>query len=158
MDSPSLLGQTISHYRILEMLGRGGMGIVYRAHDDQLDRDVALKVLPPGRIADESARKRFRKEALALAKMNHPNIETVHEFASQDGVDYLVSEFVEGVTLADWLTAHRLTTSEAARLVADLAGDRLATRLLGQKLLAEDRKSTRLNSSHSRASRMPSSA
>ena len=121
MDSPSLLGQTISHYRILEMLCRGGMGIVYRAHDDQLDRDVALKVLPPGRIADESARKRFRKEALALAKMNHPNIETVHEFASQDGVDYLVTEYVQGRTLVELLRAGPLPEKEITSLGAQIA-------------------------------------
>jgi len=98
-----MIGETIAHYRILEMLGQGGMGIVYRAHDEQLDRDVAIKVLPPGRIHDEVTRKRFRKEALALAKLNHPNIETVHQFASENGVDYLVTEFIPGKTLAEHL-------------------------------------------------------
>lgn len=121
MDSPSLLGQTISHYRILELLGMGGMGIVYRAHDDQLDRDVAVKVLPPGRIADESARKRFRKEALVLAKMNHPNIETVHEFASQDGVDFLVTEYVQGESLLERLKAGPLPEKEITTLGAQIA-------------------------------------
>src|ERR1700746_1693866 len=98
-EAPSLIGQTVSHYRITEMIGRGGMGIVYRAHDEQLDRDVAVKVLPHARIDDDSSRKRFRKEALALAKMNHANIETVHEFASQDDVDYLVTQLIPGKTL-----------------------------------------------------------
>jgi eukaryotic-like serine/threonine-protein kinase len=63
-----LVGQILAHYRILEQIGAGGMGLVYRAHDEQLDRDVALKVLPSGTLTDETVRKRFRKEALALAK------------------------------------------------------------------------------------------
>jgi len=69
-----MIGQTLGHYLIVEEIGAGGMGVVYRAHDEQLDRDVALKVLPPGLLADEAARKRFRNEALALAKLNHPKI------------------------------------------------------------------------------------
>ena len=73
----AMIGQTLGHYRIVEKIGAGGMGEVYRAHDEKLERDVALKVLPPGMLADEAARKRFRKEALALAKLNHPNIETI---------------------------------------------------------------------------------
>jgi eukaryotic-like serine/threonine-protein kinase len=82
-----LVGQTLGHYRIIEQIGAGGMGVVYRAHDEQLDRDVAIKVLPVGTLADEGARKRFRKEALALAKLNHPNIATIFEFSSQNGKD-----------------------------------------------------------------------
>jgi serine/threonine protein kinase len=68
------------------------MGVVFLAHDEQLDRDVAVKVLPLGTLQDESARRRFRREALALARLNHPNIETIHEFGSQDGMDFLVTE------------------------------------------------------------------
>ena len=79
--SPSI-GQTLGHYRIVEQIGAGGMGVVYRARDEQLERDVAIKVLPVGTLADEAARKRFRKEALALAKLNHPNIATIFEFSS----------------------------------------------------------------------------
>ena len=75
------------------------MGVVYRARDQQLERDVALKVLPPGMLADEDARKRFRKEALALAKLNHPNIAIVHEFGTEDGTDFLVTEYIGGLTL-----------------------------------------------------------
>src|SRR5438132_3019253 len=93
MTAPfQLVGQVLGHYRIIEQIGAGGMGIVYRAHDEQLDRDVALKVLPAGMLANETARKRFRKEALALAKLNHPNIETVRpttfSSASARGVDW----------------------------------------------------------------------
>src|SRR5215831_2521615 len=100
MTAPSeLVGQILGHYRILEQIGAGGMGVVYRAHDEQLVRDVALKILPADMLADEAARKRFRKEALALAKLNHPNIATVHEFGSQNGTDYLVTEYIAGLTL-----------------------------------------------------------
>jgi serine/threonine protein kinase len=75
MAAPSqLVGHTVGHYRITDQIGAGGMGVVYRAHDEQLERDVAVKVLPAGTLADEAARKRFRKEALTLAKLNHPNI------------------------------------------------------------------------------------
>ena len=75
MESPSeFLGRVLGHYRIVEQIGAGGMGVVYCAHDEQLDRDVALKVLPAGTLADDAARKQFRKEALALARLNHPNI------------------------------------------------------------------------------------
>ena len=70
------VGHTLGHYRIIEQIGAGGMGVVYRAYDEQLERVVAVKVLPVGTLADEAARKRFRKEALALARLNHPNIET----------------------------------------------------------------------------------
>src|SRR5260370_35023230 len=76
------------------------MGLVFRAVDDHLDCDVALKVLPPSLLADASARKRFRKEALTLAKLKHPNIATVHDFDTNDGNDFLVMEYGDGVTLA----------------------------------------------------------
>ncbi len=93
-------GDTISHYRILEKLGGGGMGVVYRARDQHLDRDVALKVLPTGMLADETARSRFRREALTLSRLNHPGIAVVHDFDSENGVDFLTMEYVAGETLA----------------------------------------------------------
>jgi len=93
-----MIGQTLGHYRILEKVGAGGMGVVYRAHDERLDREVAVKVLPSGTLDNDSARRHFRKEALALAKLNHPNIEAVYEFGSEGGTDYLVMEFVPGPT------------------------------------------------------------
>lgn len=109
MAAPSqLVGQTLGHYRILEQIGAGGMGVVYRAYDNRLDRNVAVKVLPPGALPDERDRKRFRKEAVALAKLNHPNIATIHDFDTQDGTDFLVMEYVVGTTLADKLSSGAL--------------------------------------------------
>ena len=87
-----MIGQWLGHYRIVEMIGAGGMGKVYRASDEQLDRDVALKVFSPGTLRDEAARKQFRRDALALARLDHPNIETVYEFGTQEIVDYLAME------------------------------------------------------------------
>lgn len=109
-------GSSISHYRVSERLGAGGMGIVYRAHDLRLDRDVALKVLPSGRLADEVARGRFRKEALALAKLNHPHIGAVYDIDEQGGVDFLVLEYVPGMTLAQKLASGAIPESEAVSL------------------------------------------
>ncbi len=112
---------TLSHYRILEQIGAGGMGVVYRAHDERLDRDVALKVLPPGTVVEPSARKRFHKEALTLSKLNHPNIATVHDFDTQDGADFLVEEFIEGLSLDAMLASGPLLGQEIINLGSQLA-------------------------------------
>ena len=116
-----LIGQVLGHYRIIEQIGAGGMGVVYRAHDEQLDRDVAVKVLPVGTLADEAVRKRFRHEALALARLNHPNVGAVYEFGSDAGVDFLVMELVSGVTLDLKLNANPLPEKEVLRLGTQLA-------------------------------------
>jgi len=116
-----MVGKTLSHYRILEKIGAGGMGEVYRARDEHLGRDVAVKVLPTGTLTGEHDRKRFRKEALALSKLNHPNIETVHDFDTQEGVDFLVMEHIPGVTLNDKLAAGPLLEKEVLRLGVQLA-------------------------------------
>jgi TolB-like protein/Flp pilus assembly protein TadD len=116
-----MIGTTLGHYRIVEKIGEGGMGVVYRTHDEHLDRDVALKALPPGRLGDEASRKRFRKEAQALAKLNHPNIETVYEFGSVGGVDFLVLEYVPGKILADKVKRGALPEKEVAQLGTQLA-------------------------------------
>jgi len=116
-----MVGKTLGHYRILEKIGAGGMGEVYRAHDERLEREVAIKVLPAGALADESARKRFRKEALALSKLSHPHVATVYDFDSQDGVDFLVLEFVRGPSLAEKLTGGPLAEKEIAKLGAQIA-------------------------------------
>jgi serine/threonine protein kinase/Flp pilus assembly protein TadD len=122
MSAPSgLVGQTLGHYRIVEQIGAGGMGIVYRAHDEQLDRDAAVKVLPVGVLLDEVARKRFRKEALALAKLNHPNIATIFEFGSHGDTDYLVTEYISGMPLDVKLAAGALPEKEVIGLGIQLA-------------------------------------
>src|SRR6267142_1908961 len=118
--SPSI-GQTLGHYRIVEQIGAGGMGVVYRARDEQLERDVAIKVLPVGTLADEAARKRFRKEALALAKLNHPNIATIFEFSTQNSTDYLVTEYIAGLALDHKLATGPLSEKEVVNLGIQLA-------------------------------------
>jgi serine/threonine protein kinase/Flp pilus assembly protein TadD len=107
-----MIGQTIGHYEVIEQIGAGGMGVVYRARDQRLNRDVALKVLPPGKLGFDAPRKRFRKEALALAKLNHPNIGTVYDFDKQDGIDFLVMEYIPGETLGQRLGKGTLTEKE----------------------------------------------
>lgn len=118
----AIVGRTLGHYRILEKIGVGGMGEVYRARDEHLDREVAIKVLPPGTLADESSRKRFRKEALALSKLNHPNIATIHDFDTQQGMDFLVMEYIPGTMLSDKIGGRPLPEKEIANLGAQLAG------------------------------------
>jgi serine/threonine protein kinase len=97
------------------------MGVVYRAHDEHLDREVAIKVLPSGILSDESARRRLRKEARSLSKLNHPNVATVHDFDSQDDIDYLVMEYVPGKTLRDTISEGQLPQAEIIRLATQLA-------------------------------------
>jgi eukaryotic-like serine/threonine-protein kinase len=120
-DSQSLIGKTLGHYRIVEKIGAGGMGEVFRAHDEQLDRDVALKFLPAGALIDESARKRFRNEALTLAKLNHPNVATIHEFVTQNGLDFLVMEYVAGNPLARELSREAMPEKQLLALASQIA-------------------------------------
>lgn len=116
-----MVGTTISHYRVLEQIGAGGMGVVYRARDEQLERDVAIKVLPTGILTEETARHRFRKEALSLARLNHPNVATVYEFGNHEGTDFLVTEYIAGETLDDKLDAGALSSREVVGLGIQLA-------------------------------------
>src|SRR5262245_20533918 len=95
----ALLGKSLGRYRILSLLGRGGMGEVYRAKDTTLGRDVAIKVLPSGFSIDRDRLRRFEQEARAASALNHPNIITIHEFGQEAGVHFIVSEFIEGETL-----------------------------------------------------------
>lgn len=115
-----MIGQTLGHYRILEKVAAGGMGVVYLARDEQLERDVAVKVLPSGTFTDEATRRHFRKEATALAKLNHPHIETVYDFGTQDGLDFLVMEYVPGKTLADRLSGQALPEKEIIELAVQI--------------------------------------
>ena len=95
------ISRRLGHYELLEEIGAGGMGVVYRARDTHLERDVAVKVLPAGTLADEEARRRFRNEARVLSRLNHPDIATVHDFDSEGGVDFLVMELVAGPALRE---------------------------------------------------------
>jgi len=116
-----MIGRSFSHYRVVERLGAGGMGEVYLAHDEHLDRDVALKVLPPGTLGDEAARRRFRREAEALSRLNHAHIATVHDFDSSDGIDFLVMEYVPGQTLSTHIGNGPLPEKEIATLAGEVA-------------------------------------
>src|SRR5215469_394380 len=117
-----MIGQTLGHYLILEEIGAGGMGVVYRARDERLERDVAIKILPPGSLDDDASRKRFRKEALALSKLNHPNIATVHDFDREGGADFLAMELVVGETLSQKIRAGALPEKEIISYAAQIAG------------------------------------
>jgi eukaryotic-like serine/threonine-protein kinase len=115
------VGINLGHYRIAEKIGAGGMGEVYRAHDEHLSRDVAIKVLPSGTLSDASARKNFRNEALALSRLNHPGIATIYDFDTQDGVDFLVMEYIPGIMLSEKLAGRPLAEKEIIALGTQLA-------------------------------------
>src|SRR5262249_32737779 len=115
------IGALLGHYRILEQIGHGGMGVVFRARDEQLERDVAVKILPPGTFPDENARRRFRREARVLARLNHPNVAIAFDYGQQDGIDFLVTEYVAGITLDAKLASGALPQKTIIQLGLQLA-------------------------------------
>jgi eukaryotic-like serine/threonine-protein kinase len=117
----SLVGLELGHYLIVEKIGAGGMGEVYRARDEHLARDVAIKVLPPGTLTDELARKHFHKEALILSQLNHPNVATIYDFDTEQSVDFLVMEYIPGITLSAKVAGAALPETEVLRLGGQLA-------------------------------------
>ncbi len=116
-----MVGQQLGHYRILERIGAGGMGEVYRAHDEQLDRDVAIKLLPTSVLSDATARARLLREARSAASLNHPQICTIHEVGEADGQAYIAMELVEGQSLSARLAGGALPTEQVLRYGLQLA-------------------------------------
>ncbi|MGH9939750.1 MAG: protein kinase domain-containing protein, partial [Blastocatellia bacterium] len=122
-----LIGKTLGHYRILELLGRGGMGEVYKAKDTTLGREVAIKVLHSNLSIDQDRLRRFAQEARAASALNHPNIITIHEFGREDGVHFIVSEFIEGETLrrriwSEKTASERMNAGEIPEIAIQITG------------------------------------
>ena len=112
-----MIGKNIAHYRVTEMLGKGSMGVVYRATDTKLGRDVALKVLPEVFARDSDRMARFKREAHVLASLNHPNIASIYGLEEADGIHCLVLELVEGPTLAERIRDGAVVTADGKRFV-----------------------------------------
>ena len=116
-----MIGQTISHYTVLEKLGAGGMGEIYKAQDTRLNRFVAMKVMSTANAGDVERRRRFVQEAQAASALNHPNIITIHDVVSTDGLEFMVMEFVSGVTLDDLIPKHGLNAQKSLDIAVQMA-------------------------------------
>ena len=116
-----MIGRRLLHYEITEKLGEGGMGVVYKARDTHLDRFVALKVLPPEKVADPERKRRFVQEAKAASALNHPNIVVVQDISSDAGVDFIAMEYVPGRTLDQLIGRRGLGLNEALKYAIQMA-------------------------------------
>ena len=120
-DSSPLVGQRLGAYNVLERIGAGGMGEVYRAHDSRLSREVAIKILPASFAQDPSRLQRFDREARLLATLNHPNIVTVHEVGEADGISFFATELIDGQSLGERLRSGSLSIDAALDIATQAA-------------------------------------
>ncbi len=126
-----MIGHTLSQYKILEQLGDGGMGVVYKARDTRLNRFAALKILRADKIANSESKRRFVQEAHAASALNHPNIVTIYDINCEDGVDYIAMEFVRGETLQERIAAKRLSLSDTLKFAVQISDGLAAAHAAG---------------------------
>src|SRR5210317_137520 len=116
-----MIGSKLAHYEILEEIGRGGMGVVYKARDTHLDRFVAIKVLPAEKVANSDRKARFVQEAKSASALNHPNIVHIYDIDQQDGIDFMAMEFVAGKTLDELIPRKGMRLGEALKVAVQVA-------------------------------------